>query len=157
MSLLLLLMLMMKQVLWGSTPNQKKQLASLSRLWPHQLFSDPKIIRGFQSQQQSESRRLIGTNPEVLQHAGTSFLMRFSGGNRTQTWHGREREKERDTSELCMACPCTYRASSNIDAFPSAIVLPQQKPDNHSQTLPSPHNRWSTPQLVEWTLKEASG
>lgn len=38
-----------------------------------------------------------------------------------------------------MACPCTHRAS-NIDAFPSAIVLPKQKPEDHSPTSPSlPH------------------
>ncbi|KAK2904471.1 hypothetical protein Q8A73_011128 [Channa argus] len=36
-------------------------------------------------------------------------------------------ESERDTGELCEACPSTQEASANIHAFPSAIVLQKQK------------------------------
>lgn len=41
-------------------------------------------------------------------------------------------ESERDTAELCPACPSTLWASANIHAFPSAIVLPKQEPKDHS-------------------------
>lgn len=37
-----------------------------------------------------------------------------------------------DTAELRAACLCTQRAPSNIDTFPSAIVRPKQKSEDHS-------------------------
>lgn len=60
-----------------------------------------------------------------------------------------------------MASPCTQRASSNIDAFPSAIVLPKQKPEDHSlenssltsPSLPLIRNQWATHWLMERTLE----
>lgn len=75
-----------------------------------------------------------------------------------------ESEKERNTVEPCVACPCTQRASANIGTFPSAIVLPKQKPwrsqlgKNSSLTSPSlppslSHNQWSTHWLMEWALQ----
>lgn len=57
---------------------------------------------------------------EVLVQAGTGFhhsQMLLTEGNGTQTIR-----RGSDTAELCTTCPCTPRAPSNIEAFPSAIV-----------------------------------
>lgn len=59
---------------------------------------------------------------KVLVQAGTGFhrsQMLLTEGNGTQTIRSR---RGSDMAELCTACPCTPRAPSNIEAFPSAIV-----------------------------------
>lgn len=98
------------------------------------------------------------------------FTLGYLKGSEEETAHKRytaaELEKEHDTVELCMACPCTQRASANIDAFPSAIVLPKQKLQDHSlekkqqpnispltSSLPLTHSQRSTLWLMEWTLQ----
>lgn len=59
------------------------------------------------------------------------ILKRLREGNHSQHYTA-ESDTEHDTVELCMACPCSQRASANIDTFPSAVVLPKQKPEDHS-------------------------
>lgn len=59
---------------------------------------------------------------KLLVQAGTGFhrsQMLLTEGNGTQTTRSR---RGGDTAELCTTCPCTPRAPSNIEAFPSAIV-----------------------------------
>lgn len=106
------------------------------------------------------------------------FTLGYLKGSEEETAHKRytaaELEKEHDTVELCMACPCTQRASANIDAFPSAIVLPKQKLQDHSleknSSLTSPPSLPPSPSLIasdrhsdswnehfSWSWKDASG
>lgn len=86
-------------------------------LSPASLFSFPKFMSGFG---ESVAVRAVEQTLEVLVQAGTGFhhsQMLLTEGNGTQTIR-----RGSDTAELCTACPCTPRAPSNIEAFPSAIV-----------------------------------
>lgn len=73
-------------------------------------------------------------------------------------WRGSEEEtihkhytaaesEECDTIELCNTCLSLQQVSANIDAFPSAIVLQREKPEDHnlekknSSPTPLPHSQ----------------
>lgn len=130
-------MLMMKQVLWGLTWEQQ-QLAFVSRLWRNpNVFIFKRLlavckVNGSQGNDALSEQTLRFFNKQAQVFTAYKGYSRGSEEETVHKHYTAELEKERDTVELCMACPCTHRASSNIDAFPSAIVLPKQKPEDHS-------------------------
>lgn len=141
-------MLMAKQVFVGFQDNRL--------LSPVSVFFISKVYERFG---ESVAVGAVEQTLKVLLQAGTGFhrsQMLLTEGNGTQTIRSR---RGSDTAELCTTCPCTLRAPSNIEAFPSAIVeslkitaLGEESPT----TIPSPQRADGRPRLRSERFRTAS-
>lgn len=144
-------MLMTKQVFVGFQDNRL--------LSPVSVFFISKVYWRFG---ESVAVGALEQTLKLLIQVGTGFhrsQMLLTEGNGTQTKRSR---RGSDMAELCTTCPCTLRAPSNIEAFPSAIVkslkitaLGRKKSHHHHHHHPFTSEGWWTAASPERALQDA--